>query len=71
MGAECLSKLCTVRGLFVGSRDMFEAMNRAIEVNDIKPVIDKKVFKLGELREAYQYMVSSLCIYSLAGASLA
>jgi NADPH:quinone reductase-like Zn-dependent oxidoreductase len=31
-------------------------MNRAIEANDIKPVVDEKVFTLDETKEAYQYM---------------
>ncbi|KAF4631911.1 hypothetical protein G7Y89_g6214 [Cudoniella acicularis] len=53
---DALKKVCTVRGLVVGSRGMFEEMNRAIEGNHIKPVVDEKVFTLEELREAYQYM---------------
>lgn len=53
---DCLVNICTVRGLLVGSRDMFEEMNRAIDGNGIKPVVDEKVFGLDELKEAYQYM---------------
>ncbi|CAL3962857.1 hypothetical protein PZA11_000100 [Diplocarpon coronariae] len=53
---EALSNVCTVRGLLVGSRSQFEDMNRAIEGNGIKPVVDEKVFRLEEAREAYQYM---------------
>ena len=53
---DCLSHQCTVRGLLVGSRLMFEDMNAAIEQNDIHPVVDEKVFQLSELKEAYQYM---------------
>jgi NADPH:quinone reductase-like Zn-dependent oxidoreductase len=34
----------------------FEDMNRAIEANKIKPVVDEKVFSLDEARDAYQYM---------------
>ncbi|KAH6672660.1 hypothetical protein F5X68DRAFT_246943 [Plectosphaerella plurivora] len=51
-----MSALATVRGIVVGSREQFEAMNRAIEANNIKPVLDDKVFKLDELKEAYQYL---------------
>ena len=51
-----LSNICTVRGVYVGSRRQFEDMNRAIEVNGIKPVVDKKTFSLKELKQAYQYM---------------
>ena len=53
---ECLTNVCTVRGVLVGSRLQFEAMNRAIEATGIKPVVDEKVFSLGETKEAYQYM---------------
>jgi len=51
-----LSYGCIVRGLLVGSRLQFEEMNRAIEANNIQPVVDEKVFKLAEAKEAYQYM---------------
>jgi NADPH:quinone reductase-like Zn-dependent oxidoreductase len=53
---DCLSHQCTVRGLLVGSRLQFEDMNRAIEQNNIHPIVDEKVFPLSELKEAYQYM---------------
>ncbi len=53
---ECLNNICIVRGVLVGSRLQFEEMNRAIEANDIHPVVDDKVFTLDEAREAYQYM---------------
>jgi D-arabinose 1-dehydrogenase-like Zn-dependent alcohol dehydrogenase len=47
---------CIVRGIAVGSRAQFEDMNRAIEAKYLKPIIDEKVWRLEELREAYQYM---------------
>jgi len=53
---DVLSNLCTVRGLYVGSRIQFEEMNRAIEVNNIKPIVDEIVFPLPQLKDAYQYM---------------
>jgi NADPH:quinone reductase-like Zn-dependent oxidoreductase len=46
-----------VQGIFVGSREMFEGMNRAIALHQIKPVIDR-VFPLGEAPEAYRYLQS-------------
>ena len=46
-----------MQGIYVGSRAMFERMNRAIEVHSIKPVIDK-IFKWTEIREALHYMES-------------
>ena len=51
---DCLMNICTVRGVLVGSRLQFEEMNRAIEANNIKPMVDEKVFKLEEARDAYQ-----------------
>ncbi len=53
---DCLSNMCTVRGLVVGSRRQFEEMNAAIDASGIKPVVDEKVFGFEEAREAYQYM---------------
>ena len=53
---DCLSNICTARGVLVGSRLQFDEMNRAIEANNIKPLVDDKVYKLEEAREAYQYM---------------
>ncbi len=44
-----------LRGIYVGSRQMFEAMNRAIELHKIAPVIDR-VFDFGEAREAYRHL---------------
>lgn len=51
---DCLMNICTVRGILVGSRHQFEDMNRAIEANNIKPVIDEKTFKLDQVKDAYQ-----------------
>lgn len=52
-----LMKLLRMQGIFVGSREMFEDMNRAIAVNQLKPVIDK-TFPFDQAREALQYMES-------------
>jgi NADPH:quinone reductase-like Zn-dependent oxidoreductase len=30
-------------------------MNRAVEANNIKPVVDSKVFTLDQVKEAYEY----------------
>lgn len=48
----------TVRGISVGSRLQMEAMCRAIEANVVKlrPVLDSKLFKLEQLKEAYDYV---------------
>ncbi|KAL8647172.1 MAG: hypothetical protein Q9210_005717 [Variospora velana] len=53
---ESLTNICIVRGVAVGSRLQFQAMNEAIDATGIKPVVDEKVFALEELREACQYM---------------
>lgn len=44
-----------VQGLYVGSRQMFEAMNRAISANGLDPVIDR-VFPYAEAKEAYRHL---------------
>ncbi len=41
----------------VGSREMFEAMNRAIDVHRLKPVVDR-VFPLAEIAEALRHLES-------------
>jgi len=46
-----------LRGIYVGSRQMFEAMNRAIAVNALHPVIDR-VFAFEHAAEAYRHMQS-------------
>jgi NADPH:quinone reductase-like Zn-dependent oxidoreductase len=49
------AKRASMCGIQVGSRDMFEAMNRAIEVSKLVPVIDR-VFDFGDARAAYDYL---------------
>ena len=46
-----------VQGLYVGSTEMFEAMNRAIEAGGLKPVIDR-VFPFAEAKDAYRHLKS-------------
>jgi NADPH:quinone reductase-like Zn-dependent oxidoreductase len=46
-----------IQGIYVGSREMFEAMNRAIVLNDIHPVIDR-VYSFAEAKDAYRYLQS-------------
>lgn len=55
---DALTHICTVRGTYVGSKALMNNMVRAIEANDIHPVLDEKVFTLDQTREAYEYMVS-------------
>ncbi|KAM5349506.1 hypothetical protein ACJ41O_006011 [Fusarium nematophilum] len=51
-------RFCTTRIAYVGPRLQFEEMNRAIEANGIKPVIDEQVFSLEEARDAFEYLES-------------
>ena len=44
-----------VRGIFVGSGQMFEAMNRAITQHRIAPVIDR-IFPFEQAKEAYNHL---------------
>ena len=52
-----LMKNVRVQGIYVGSREMFEAMNRAIALHQVRPVVDR-VFAFAEIREALRYMES-------------
>jgi NADPH:quinone reductase-like Zn-dependent oxidoreductase len=54
---EALSRVCIFRGVMIGSRAQFEDMVRAIEANDLHPVLDKRVFSLKEVKQAYEYQV--------------
>ncbi len=54
---EIIRKLVVVRGIYVGSRAMFEGMNRAIALHRTKPVIDR-VFELADAPAAYKYQQS-------------
>jgi NADPH:quinone reductase-like Zn-dependent oxidoreductase len=51
------SRRANVQGISVGSTQMFEAVNRAVEANAIKPIIDK-VFPFAEAKAAYHHMGS-------------
>jgi NADPH:quinone reductase-like Zn-dependent oxidoreductase len=51
-------KCLRIHGIMVGSRAMFEDMNRAISVNGLKPVIDR-VFSFDQAREALSYLQSA------------
>jgi NADPH:quinone reductase-like Zn-dependent oxidoreductase len=52
-----LMKNVTVQGIYVGSRAMFEAMNSAIALSGMKPVIDR-VLPFSQLPEALRHMES-------------
>ncbi len=50
-----LRKSLTMQGIYVGSREMFEAMNAAFSSTGLQPVIDR-VFPFAEARAAFQCM---------------
>ena len=52
-----LMKSIRVQGIFVGSREMFEAMNRAISSHRLKPVIDS-TFPFADAPAALRYVES-------------
>lgn len=55
---QIFMKSIKVQGIFVGSREMFEAMNNCISENNLKPVVHQ-VFEFGEVREALKMMESA------------
>lgn len=52
-----IRKNVRIQGIFVGSRQMFEDMNRAVTVHQMRPVVDR-VFPFEEVKEALHYMES-------------
>jgi NADPH:quinone reductase-like Zn-dependent oxidoreductase len=52
-----LMKSVCAQGIFVGSREMFEAMNRAIALHQLRPVVDR-VFEFHDIQAALKHMES-------------
>ncbi|PYS92302.1 MAG: NAD(P)-dependent alcohol dehydrogenase, partial [Acidobacteria bacterium] len=50
-------KAIRLQGIFIGSKTMFEAMNRAVGFHKLAPVVDR-VFPFDELPDALRYMKS-------------
>lgn len=53
-----ISKCASIRANFVGSVEQFREMNECIETNEIKPVVDGKVFNFENAKEGYDYLRS-------------
>ncbi|MGE3645850.1 MAG: NAD(P)-dependent alcohol dehydrogenase [Beijerinckiaceae bacterium] len=53
-----MAKRANVQGISVGSTRMFEALNAALAVNKVKPVIDR-TFAFSETKAAYEYLKSA------------
>ena len=56
MLTDAFKYLCTMRRIMVGSRDQFEEMNKSIAANNIRPVVDEKIFHFEEAPEALRYL---------------
>jgi NADPH:quinone reductase-like Zn-dependent oxidoreductase len=54
---DIIGRNALIRGIYVGSREMFEAMNRAIERHQLRPVIDRK-FAFEDTADAYRHLQS-------------
>lgn len=52
-----MKKSVTLRGIYVGSREMFQSMNRALAWHGIQPVIDQR-FGFQQTPEAFEYLES-------------
>ena len=53
-----MTKYAMVRGVFVGAREHFDGLMKAIAVNELRPVIDK-TFPFAAAPEAYKYLKSA------------
>ncbi|AMN45473.1 zinc-dependent alcohol dehydrogenase family protein [Rhodoplanes sp. Z2-YC6860] len=52
-----MGRRANIQGISVGSTQMFEALDRAVAANKIKPVIDR-VFGFDEVKAAYNHMAA-------------
>ena len=53
---DCKYSCCVVRGFFLGSRRQFVDMKRFIELHDLKPTVDERMFDITSVKDAYAYM---------------
>ncbi len=56
--AAILRRSIRVQGIYVGSREMFEEMNRAIALHKMRPRVDR-VFAFDDARAAYEYLAGA------------
>jgi NADPH:quinone reductase-like Zn-dependent oxidoreductase len=54
---DIIGRNALIRGIHVGSREMFEAMNRAIARHQLKPIIDRQ-FAFEDTADAYRHLQS-------------
>lgn len=55
---QILMQNLRIQGVLVGSRDTFEAMNRAISLHQLRPAVDR-VFAFEEARQAFEHMAGA------------
>jgi NADPH:quinone reductase-like Zn-dependent oxidoreductase len=53
---DCLATLSIVRGVNVGSKEQFLAMNNFMAAHQIRPVVDETIFPLEEAKGAYEFL---------------
>ena len=53
-----MTKFAMVRGVFVGTREHFDGLMKAVAVNKLRPVVDK-TFPFAAAPEAYKYLKSA------------
>ena len=53
---DCLWRVCSARGLFLGTRNQFNDMVKFIEEKGIEPVVDDKIFNMDEVKEAFEWL---------------
>jgi NADPH:quinone reductase-like Zn-dependent oxidoreductase len=53
-----MSKGATLRGIFVGGREHFDGLIKAVEVNELTPIIDR-AFEFDAAPQAYEYLASA------------
>lgn len=56
--AGILRRHIRIQGIYVGSREMFEEMNRAVAAHQLRPVI-ARTFPFEQARAAYDYLASA------------
>jgi NADPH:quinone reductase-like Zn-dependent oxidoreductase len=52
-----MTKFAMVRGIFVGAREHFDGLMKAVDVNKLRPVVDK-TFDFAAAVDAYKYLKS-------------
>ena len=54
---DIISKMAVIRGIYVGNREMFQAMNRAVALHKTEPVVDR-IFPIQDATAAFSYLES-------------